>query len=1033
MCAVIWVIPDLLRLVWMLKAACGGCRLERTIEGVWVRAVRGLVLSMGLACALNAPASGLATGTPENYTARVWQTQDGLPQQTVQAVAQTQDGFLWIGTTGGLLRFDGSRFVTFERGNTPAFHENSVFSLMTARDGTLWIGTEGGGLVRMRDGRFRTFGASDGLLDGFVRATLEDKTGAIWIGTDNGLFRLANGTAERASRVDGSSAIPAMAVHALAQARDGTVWVGGSRLVAIRGGSATDYPLVGQYSETRVKSILQTRDGTIWVGTVSGLQRLAPGASCFERFPGIQATVRTLRETSDGTLWIGTIGQGAYTWRNGRLTALEAGGAGGLKLPSKTVLSLFEDNERNVWVGTQAGVVRFSRSPVELVPLPNASDSDFETISRDRDGTLWVASTRLSHLIDGVAEPTTFVSLGGARVRNVFRAQDGALWVGTDGRGLFKLGPGGATATQYTTANGLVNNFVRGIIDGRDGDLWIATDEGVSRLAHGVFHNYTVADGLVYFSVRALLLDRAGDLWIGTDRGLSHLAGDRFVQDAATRALDGEKVWALDQTANGALWIGTRDNGLYRYMPGASATTHYTTEQGLASNSMYAILEDKRGRFWVSGANGVDVIAIADLEKLAADPRTYLSQRFFAVSEGGELTPLYGGTMPAGTMAADGDAWFPTSKGPVRFLAGEADSSAVPKVFVDSLVADGRAVPLSAKPVELTAGNRNLEIAYGSILLGPQDAVQFQYKLDGFDREWRYGSNRRVADYTNLPAGRYTFRVRAFQGGSGKLTERDLILVKRQYFYLTWWFLSLCVAAVALAIWLVHWQRLRRVKIAFQAVLEERARLAREMHDTLIQGCTGVSLLLEACSSAEGGQVELLDYARTQLAASIDEARQAVWNLRGQESADFGETLKKLAERLGRSSQVEFRCQVAGDAYEFTASAMHEITMASREAIYNALLHANPTRVEVFARFSEDDFSLTVEDNGSGFESGKESSAEGHFGLIGIEERIRRLGGKVRVKSVVAQGTNVAIWVPRGAVCAEAKRQAETAVEEMAR
>jgi signal transduction histidine kinase len=358
-------------------------------------------------------------------------------------------------------------------------------------------------------------------------------------------------------------------------------------------------------------------------------------------------------------------------------------------------------------------------------------------------------------------------------------------------------------------------------------------------------------------------------------------------------------------------------------------------------------------------------------------------------------------------------------------------------VFLDSVVADGRAVPMDATPVKLAANNRNLEISYGAILLGPQDAVQFQYKLDGFDREWRYGSNRRVADYTNLPAGTYTFRVRAFQGGSGRQTVRDLVVVKLPYFYLTWWFLSLCVGATVLAIWLVHLQRLRRVKVAFQAVLEERARLAREMHDTLIQGCTGVSLLLEACSSAEAGgeavQLELLDYARTQLAASIDEARQAVWNLRGQESADFGETLKRLAERLGRSSQVEFRCEVRGDAYEFHAGAMHEITMASREAIYNALLHANPTRIEVFAGFSKEEFSLTVADNGSGFESGKEGSAEGHFGLIGIEERIRRLGGSVQVKSVVAKGTNVSIRVPRAAVCIATKRHAEAAAEEMVR
>ena len=989
----------------------------------------------GVAC-LTAQAVTSVPGRtqPQNYTTRVWQTQDGLPQETVQAVAQTPDGFLWIGTTGGLLRFDGSHFVTFERGNTPAFKENSVFSLMTARDGTLWIGTEGGGLVRMRGGRFRQFGAADGLMDGFVRSTLEGRDGRIWIGTDDGLFQLPDGKAERAVRVDRTAAFPAMAVHALAQTVDGSVWAGGSRLVAIRGGVATEYPLVGQYSETRVKSILQARDGTVWVGTVSGLQKLLPGADRFTRFAGVDGTVRTLRETGDGTLWIGTIGLGAYTLREGRLAVVGAEPEEDLKLPSRTVLSLFEDGERNVWMGTQAGVVRFSRSLVQLVPLPNASDSDFETISRDRDAALWVASTRLSHLVNGVATPTEFLALHGARVRNVFRAKDGTLWIGTDGRGLFHLGPGAATE-HYTTANGLTNNFVRGVIEAKNGDLWIATDEGVSRLSHGVFRRFRVQDGLVYFSVRTLLEDRAGNLWIGTDRGLSHLVGDRFVQDAATRALAGEKVWALDQSASGALWIGTRDNGLYRYVPGAATTAHYTTEQGLASNSVYAILEDRKGRFWMSGESGVTVISIADLEKLAGDPKNYLSQRFFAVSEGGELTPLYGGTMPAGAMTPEGNAWFPTSKGPVQFLANEADSSAVPKVFLDEVVADGRTVSMQTGPVVLDANNRSLEIAYGAILLGPQDAVQFQYKLDNFDRDWRYGSNRRVADYTNLPAGQYAFRVRAFQGGSGRMTERTLTVVKRQYFYRTWWFLGLCIAALAMVIWWVHRQKLRRVETAYKARIEERARLAREMHDTLIQGCAGVSLLLEAASVGGAGSstahVELLDYARTQLAAAIDEARQAVWNLRGQESTNFGEVLEKLAERLGRSSHIAFDCKVEGEAYDFHSAAMHEIAMASREAIYNALLHANPTRIAVRASFGADEFTLSVEDNGVGFDS-SDHPPEGHFGLIGIQERMRRLGGSVRVTSAVARGTEVYIRVPKAALCAEHNRStAEQAVKEM--
>lgn len=960
-------------------------------------------------------------GTLQNYTTRLWQTQDGLPEQTVQAIAQTQDGFLWIGTTGGLLRFDGSHFLIFERGNTPAFKENSVFCLMTARDGTLWIGTEGGGLIRLRAGQFRQYGAAQGLTDGFVRTVLEDRSGSIWIGTDNGQFKLDAQGEKPARRVDGKDAIPVVAVHALAEMRDGSVWFGGSQLIAVRDGKPREYPLVGLYSETRVKSILQTRDGTIWVGTVSGLQRLRPGKSQFERVTGVQGTVRTLRETSDGALWIGTIGQGAYTWRGGRLAAVDDGRSGAAKLPSRTVLSLFEDAEKNVWMGTQAGMLRFSRSLVALVSLPNAADSDFETISRDQDGSLWVASTRLSHIVNGVATPTTFPALHGARVRNVFRASDGTLWIGTDGRGLFRMHADG-TATQYTTANGLVNNFIRALLEGHDGTLWVATDEGVSHLEHGVFRNFTVANGLTYFSVRAIFEDVRGGLWIGTDRGLSHLVADRFIEDAATRALGGEKVWALQQTASGALWFGTRDNGLYRWLPGDAALTHFTTEQGLASNSAYTLLEDGKGRFWIAGASGVASNAISDLERMATTPHASLSQRFFAVSEGGELSPLYGGTQPAGAITPEGDAWFPTTKGPVHFMAADAESSPVPRVFVDQVVADGRIVaPKPEHPIELAAENRNLEIDYGSILLGPQDAVQFQYKLEGFDTDWRYGSNRRVADYTNLPAGRFTFHVRAFQGGSGEQTERTVTIVKHQYFFLTWWFLTLCLVTVACAIWWAHHLRVRRVQLAFQAVLEERARLAREMHDTLIQGCAGVSLLLEACSaeagskSGYGAPSELLDYARTQLAASIDEARQAVWNLRGQESAGFDEALEKLAERVERSSQIKVTCTIDGTPYRFHTGALHEITMASREAIYNALLHASPRKIDVQACFGGEEFTLTVEDDGSGFEP-QGAAPDGHFGLVGIQERVKRLGGSVRVESAIELGTRVIIRVPRSRV-----------------
>ena len=242
---------------------------------------------------------------PSGFTRKVWQTQDGLPEQTVQAFAQTPDHYLWIGTTGGLLRFDGARLTVFDVENTPQLGTNSVFSLMVSRDGSLWIGTEGGGLLRYEAGKFHVFGAQDGLSDGFVRALLEDRKGTIWVGTDNGLLRFADGKFKRVDGVDGR---PTIAVHAIAEDHLGRLWVGGSRLLCIDRGELREYRLPGVSSQNRVKSILETADGTIWAGTVSGLDRLRPSTGVFRRVSGIQGTVRVLRQTSDGLLWIGMIG-----------------------------------------------------------------------------------------------------------------------------------------------------------------------------------------------------------------------------------------------------------------------------------------------------------------------------------------------------------------------------------------------------------------------------------------------------------------------------------------------------------------------------------------------------------------------------------------------------------------------------------------------------------------------------------------------------------------------------------------------------
>jgi len=962
------------------------------------------------------------------YTTQRWQGSNGLPEETVQTFAQTSDGYLWIGTSGGLLRFDGAHFTQYSHDTNPAFLENSVFSLTAGHDGTLWIGTEGGGLIRMSRGVFRTFSASDGLTDGFIRTVLEDRTGAIWVGTDNGLFKLADSSAERLTRIDNSASLPAIAVHALHEDGAGRIWAGGSRLFRLSFTNAAapawqEFKLPGRYSETRVKSILQAPDGTVWVGTVSGLQYLKPGVTQpsqgFVMLAGIHGTVRVLRQTSDGTLWIGTIGQGAFTFRNGLLQRV----APYQPLPSGTVLSILQDTAHNIWIGTEAGMVRLSSTPVSLIPLPDASD--FETISADSDGSLWVASTRLFHLVHGVAIPFTFPQVKGARVRNVFRDRDGSLWIGTDGSGLFHLKD--SQTVQYTTTDGLTNNFVRAIMQAKNGDIWVAFDEGVTRLRHSTLsagsqnfelHGFEVRDGLSYFSARAIVEGVNGDIWIGTDRGLNRLHGDIFQQDAATATLRTEKVWSIHASPDGEMWFGTRNRGLYCFANGT--ISRFTQQEGLASNSIYSILEDRHRQLWLSSPDGVSVLNRRDFETARQSATPHVSQRFYRSSNAGDIAPLYGGTQPAAAFTANGDAWFPTNKGPVRIVDAPISAPVPARLVIDQVIADGTKLA-SEGQFHLSPGNANLEIAYSPVMLSSQTDLRFMYKLDGFDNDWRYASSRRVAYYTNLPAGDYTFQVRAFTPANpAPISETSIALRKRPFFYRTLWFLALCLLAAALIAWAIHLAKVRRMRTAFRAVLEERARLAREMHDTLIQGCASVSVLLEACSSGEitgsSEQHELIDYARTQLAISIDEARQAVWNLRTERSDDLGTEVRKLADRIARESNIAVDCQIKGTTFPIKTSAMHELLMISREALYNAVLHASPSELTLKVIYGAKEIALEVRDNGCGFDQTEmESQPGGHYGLVGIGERVRQLGGTFEVKSVVSRGTDISVVIPKSA------------------
>jgi ligand-binding sensor domain-containing protein/signal transduction histidine kinase len=965
------------------------------------------------------------------YTRSVWRVSDGLPEDTVQAIVESEEGVLWIGTTGGLTRFDGAH-MDVPTAVQPLLAK-SIFTLSSSRDGSLWAGTEGSGLLRLRGGEVKVYSTREGVTDGFVRKVTLDSRGSLWVGTDDGLFLMKNPNpgSGQFRRIDQGSIAP-IAVHSITEDHTGRVWVGGSRLIALDpNGAEHEFALPGAYSQNRVKTLLETRDGRLWIGTVGGLQYLENGQ--FHTVASIRATVRTLLEASDGTLWIGTIGNGVWTLRGDKLTHISEQGL----LPSETVLYLFEDTQRQIWIGTQAGLVRLNKTPVRVIALPEGGDPDFETISGDDKGNVWTVAQGLYLIHNDVARRVIYGGLNNIKVRNVFRAHDGALWIGTDGSGAYRID--GDHIRHYTAPTELTNNFIRGFLESRDGAIWIATDEGVSRISSGGSKKFTEANGLVFYSIRSLLQDNDGNLWIGTDHGLSRWHNGQFEQDAATTVLAQDKVWSILQDRQGSLWFGTRDHGLFRYRPGIeggeNVLQQFTSVQGLPSNSIYQVLQDRTGRFWLTGPNTIASVAESEMEREPSAERP-LSVQTYSMPFGADGAQMYGGRQPAGYLASDDSVWFPTNRGAAHLTNVIFTPEPAPRASVDEVLEDGQSVSPSGT-LNVAAIVVRLSFEFTAISLRPQQGLRFRYKLEGFDSAWNLVSVSRLATYTNLRAGHYKFRLQVFNASNPlSVNEFDLPLVKAQLFYETSWFYVLCCLLLAAIVWSLYQTRVRSLRQRFAAVLEERNRLAREMHDTVIQGCTGISALLEAMASTRSAEPVderaaakdgLLEYARVQARTTIEEARQAIWNMRHERENDVDliAALEVVAKQTTRGSETGELGPVVTFEHNLerllvTASVAHEILMTVREAVYNAVQHSDSPKVEIDLSVNGKNLIICVVDHGCGFSIGGETvGVDGHYGIVGMRERMQRLGGQVHITSSTGSGTQMQLRlkVDGGAKC----------------
>jgi ligand-binding sensor domain-containing protein/signal transduction histidine kinase len=1026
----------------------------------------------------------------DHYGHQAWRTDSGLPQNTVHSILQTRDGYLWLGTDGGLVRFDGIDFVTFDTENTPQFKSDTVYDLLQDGSGTLWISTAAG-LLSYRSGAFRAYAMAHGLPADTVWFTYEDRRHRIWAITSAGPAYLDG---QRFAPIAGTQPAGPLTRQALAEDAEGMLWLGGSSgIFALDTRPAVPRLAQQLLSGTDVETVELDREHTLWIGGSEGLERYAGGTltPIPIAHPLGKTEVTALAPDPDGSLWVGTATGMVHLASNGAVLPFQDHGPDGDN-GSQRVDRLFRDRQGVLWLATERGVFRLQGNHLQsFVPGSALATNRILSLYEDREGDLWVGtdSGGLNLLRDQkFTTYTTSDGLSGNLVRCVFESAQGELWIGTDGAGLNRrtssgfahlstadglssnvilslaggaggdlwigtpnglnlLHASGSTKriTKFTSADGLPDDFIRSLFSDRDGSLWIGTRHGLAHLAAGKFTSYSSMDGLgsdfIGAIFRAADLEfrtpivphsdvsgtyvRTGDLLIGTSGGLSRLHNGVFINSTVQQGLSNNTVTAIAEDAQGTLWLGTNGGGLNRLRGQAGQPEAFPWGSKALPGTIYGILEDGAGHLWLSSQTGVYRVSLAQLNAYRTNHA--LNVDAYGTADGMNIRECSGGGHPAAWKLGDGSLWFATLDGVSVIDPAHMPENHVPppvvieKVLVDDQVQGGLDQELTIPP-----GANRLEFQYAGLSFVAPQKVQYRYQLQGFDHGWIEAGSRRAAFYTNLPAGNYRFAVMAANNdGVWNTAGASFTLRLLPHFYQTWWFYSALALAAFLLGYLVYRWRVLQVETQWGAVLAERGRLAREIHDTLAQGFVGISVQLELVArllaDSREAALQQLDQARALVRASLAEARTSIWDLRSETAGaeDLPARLRQSCNRIASGSPSKVYLQVKGTYRPVTPKTEEELLRIGQEAVANAVRHAGATRIDVQLIYEAARVSLQVSDDGRGFEPSPDLNGGpeghygiGHYGIRGMHERAGEIDAALVLESTPGGGTRVSVEAP---------------------
>jgi signal transduction histidine kinase/ligand-binding sensor domain-containing protein len=973
-----------------------------------------------------------------NYFIRAWQAEQGLPQNKVTAVVQSRDGYLWVGTYSGLARFDGVRFTVFDENNTPALRSSRVTSLFEAADGVLWIGDESGHVTQYKNGSFRAAEFRPAWSGGKIYDIAADGAGDVWVLNEAGqLARVSDG------RVLNPEAGTVAKLIDMARSAEGRIWVAREGRVSVLEQGRVQ-PL--QFEEATneaypyVQGIGASRDNGLWIASDGRLRKWKDGqwVDDLGDAPWGGTPVTRLVETSRGVLAAGTAESGLYLIFPGqKRKPLHFDHSSGF--PSDWVISLCEDREGNLWVGTGGGGLVIVRpNNIETVSPPDQwQGRAVLSVCPGQEGALWVGTEGAGLYRLQNEDWTSFGSAEGLRNAYVWSlAEDpgGRIWAGTWGGGLF-MQQGGRF--EYAPGMNDINMPMPALLNAREGGLWIGTAAGLLRYQAGRQTWFKESKGEALRDVRAIAEDGQGAVWFGmAGDGLACLKDGRIWRFRTGDGLSSDFIDCLYFDKTGVLWVGTFGGGLVRVKAGRFAVIN--RRQGLPTSVIGDIEEDDRGYFWMSSHNGIIRVSELELNRCADGQTNKVHCQTYGIDDGMPTIECSEGLQPAGCKTADGRLWFPTSKGLVAVNPLNVETNPLPPpVQIEAMRVDDQlaAHGTEGQMIEVPPGRHRFEFQYTGLSFVDPEKVQFRCRLHGFETDWVDAGNRRTVNYNYIPPGHYAFQVVACNNdGVWNETGASIAFHVLPYFWQTLWFRILAwVLIVAASSGLVFFETRRRMRQKVErlewqrAVEHERARIAHDIHDDLGAHLTRISMLSESARAelenperATAGLNQIYDTARD-LTRAMDEIVWAV-NPRYDTLEGLAGYLEKFAQDLLAAANIRCRLDMPMEfpGWRLTADVRHNLFLAFKEALHNVVKHSAASETYIRLVAGATSFELIVEDNGQGFAPGaKEETASDDSGRLlsgnGLENMARRLAeirGRCDIRSAPGQGTKVIFTVP---------------------